>query len=203
MLKILLCRKPNLEPRQAKVFPFTRCVYKRGRTVNRIIKQNSMFSRHKPGGLATSKQARDIFLIISGKSVLPPSSALSYSLSAPPKSQSKLQGTPFGLYPWPLQVFQQRACVLSHFRPTLCDPMGCTPPGSSDHGILQTRILEWVAMPSSRASSQTWDQTHITTSPALAGGFLTTNTTREALSNSKGTQSPFKTEYSISLLFYG
>ena len=34
--------------------------------------------------------------------------------------------------------------------PTLCDRMGCRPPGSSVHGILQARILEWVAMPSSR-----------------------------------------------------
>ena len=36
---------------------------------------------------------------------------------------------------------------------TLCDPMNCNPPGSSVHGILQARILEWVAMPSSRGSS--------------------------------------------------
>ena len=36
---------------------------------------------------------------------------------------------------------------------TLCDPMDCSPPGSSDHGILQVRILEWVAMLSSRAPS--------------------------------------------------
>ena len=33
---------------------------------------------------------------------------------------------------------------------TVCDPMDCSPPGSSIHGILQQRILEWVAMPSSR-----------------------------------------------------
>ena len=33
--------------------------------------------------------------------------------------------------------------------PTLCDPMNCSPPGSSVHGILQARILEWVVMPSS------------------------------------------------------
>ena len=32
--------------------------------------------------------------------------------------------------------------------PTLCDPMDCSPPGSSVHGILQSRILAWVAMPS-------------------------------------------------------
>ena len=36
---------------------------------------------------------------------------------------------------------------------TLCDPMGYSPPGSSVHGILQARILEWVVMPSSRGSS--------------------------------------------------
>ena len=39
---------------------------------------------------------------------------------------------------------------------TLCDPMNCSPPGSSVHGILQARILEWVAMLSSRGSS--WHQ---------------------------------------------
>ena len=37
--------------------------------------------------------------------------------------------------------------------PTLCDPMEWGPPGSCVHGILQARILEWVAMPSSRGSS--------------------------------------------------
>ena len=40
---------------------------------------------------------------------------------------------------------------------TLCDPMDCSPPGSSVHGILQARILEWVAMPFSRESSQPRD----------------------------------------------
>ena len=43
--------------------------------------------------------------------------------------------------------------------PTLCDPMDCSPAGSSVHGILQARILEWAAMPSSRGSSQPRDQT--------------------------------------------
>ena len=42
--------------------------------------------------------------------------------------------------------------------PTLCDPMDCNPPGSSVHGILQERILERVAMPSSRGSSPPRDQ---------------------------------------------
>ena len=37
--------------------------------------------------------------------------------------------------------------------PTLCYPMDCSPPGSSVHGILHARILEWVAVPSCRGSS--------------------------------------------------
>ena len=44
---------------------------------------------------------------------------------------------------------------------TLCDPMDCSPPSSSVHGILQARILQWVAMPSSRGSSQPRDQPHV------------------------------------------
>ena len=44
---------------------------------------------------------------------------------------------------------------------TLCDPMDYSLPGSSVHGILQARILEWVAMPSSRGSSQPRDWTHV------------------------------------------
>ena len=46
-------------------------------------------------------------------------------------------------------------------RPTLCNPVYCNPPGSSVHGILQARILEWVAVPSSQASTRPRDWTHI------------------------------------------
>ena len=52
----------------------------------------------------------------------------------------------------------------------LCDPMDCSPPGSSVHGILQARTLEWTAMPSSRGSSQPRDQTCIS---CIAGKFFT------------------------------
>ena len=53
-------------------------------------------------------------------------------------------------------------CVLSHFSQIqFCDPMGCSPPGSSVHGILQAGILEWVAFPPSRGSSWPRDRTHI------------------------------------------
>ena len=46
-----------------------------------------------------------------------------------------------------------RAWLVTQSCPTLCDPMDCSPPGSSVHGILQARILEWVFMSSSRGSS--------------------------------------------------
>ena len=45
--------------------------------------------------------------------------------------------------------------------PTLCDPIGYSPPGSYVKGILQARILEWVVMPSSRGSFQLRDLTRI------------------------------------------
>ena len=45
--------------------------------------------------------------------------------------------------------------------PTLCDPMDCSPPGSSVHGILQAGMLEWIAIFFSRKSSQRRDQTHV------------------------------------------
>ena len=45
--------------------------------------------------------------------------------------------------------------------PTLCDPMDCSPPGSSVHGILQARILEWGAISFSRGSSRPSDQTQV------------------------------------------
>ena len=53
---------------------------------------------------------------------------------------------------------------------TLCNPMDCSSPGSSVHGIFQSRILEWVAISFSRGSSQHQDHT---ASPALAGGLFT------------------------------
>ena len=51
-------------------------------------------------------------------------------------------------------------CSVAQSRPTLCDPVDC-PPGSFVHGLLQTRILEWVATYSSRGSSQPRDWTCI------------------------------------------
>ena len=63
-----------------------------------------------------------------------------------------------------LKVLTTQSCL------TLCDPMDCSPPGSSVQGLLQARILEWVAMPSSRGSSRPKDQTCVS---HIVGGFIT------------------------------
>ena len=65
--------------------------------------------------------------------------------------------------------------------PALRNPMDCSLPASSVHGIFQARILEWVAMPSFGGPSWPRDRELLCLmSPALAGGFFTTSTTWEA-----------------------
>ena len=54
--------------------------------------------------------------------------------------------------------------------PILCDPMDYSPPGSSVHGILQARILEWLAIPFSRGSSWPRDWSQLS---HIAGKFFT------------------------------
>ena len=63
--------------------------------------------------------------------------------------------------------------------PTLCDPMDCSPPGSSVLAWRIPWILEWVPVPFSRGSSQSRDRTQVF---HIAGGFFTAWTTREAIS---------------------
>ena len=53
--------------------------------------------------------------------------------------------------------------------PTLCDRTDCSPPGPSVHGILQARILEWIAIPFSRGSSWPRDWTRV---PCIASRFF-------------------------------
>ena len=60
--------------------------------------------------------------------------------------------------------------LVAQWCPTLCDPMDYSPLGSSVHGILQEGILEWVAIPFSRGSSQPGDQTRVS---LIAGRFFT------------------------------
>ena len=65
---------------------------------------------------------------------------------------------------WSVVVLVVQSCM------TLCNPMDCSPPGSSVHGILQARILEWAAIPFCRGLSQPRDLTQVF---CIAGGFFT------------------------------
>ena len=63
-------------------------------------------------------------------------------------------------------------CSVTQSCLTLWNLMDCNPPGSSVHGISQTRILEWVAISDSEGSFRDWTQ--VSSSPALAGRFFAT-----------------------------
>ena len=67
---------------------------------------------------------------------------------------------------------------------TLCNPLDCSLPGSSVHGNLQERILEWVAMPSSRGSSQPRDQTLVSFYSWIADRFFTAEASGKPLVHS-------------------
>ena len=68
-------------------------------------------------------------------------------------------------------------CLVAQSRLTILDSMDCSLPDSSVHGILQARILEWVAMPFSRESSQPGDRTQVS---HIAGRFFIIWATRKA-----------------------
>ena len=69
-------------------------------------------------------------------------------------------------------------CYCAQSCSTLCGPVVYSQPGSSVHGILQARVLEWVAILFSRVSCQPSDRTLVS---CTAGGFFTVWATREAL----------------------
>ena len=77
---------------------------------------------------------------------------------------------------WCLSCVTAPAChvkvkaLVTQSCPTVCDPMGCSPPGPSVGGISQARILEWVVLSFSRGSSRSRDRTRVS---CIAGSFLT------------------------------
>ena len=68
-------------------------------------------------------------------------------------------------------IWMKAKVLITQSCPTLWDPIDCSPPDSSVHGILWTRILEWVAISSSRVSFWPRDQTWIS---SITGRFFTT-----------------------------
>ena len=80
--------------------------------------------------------------------------------------------------------------LVAQLCPTLCSPVDCSPLGSSVHGILQARILEWVAMPFFRGSSGCRGQTCISCFSCTAGRFFTTEPPGKHSSQRQVAESP-------------
>ena len=72
-----------------------------------------------------------------------------------------------------------RVCLFAPSCPTLCDPMDCSLPGSSVHGILQAKILEWIVLFQGIFPTQ-GSNLHLVHLPALAGRFFITSAAWEA-----------------------
>ena len=78
---------------------------------------------------------------------------------------------------WSFYEVMDKLCEVAQSCPTLCDPMDCSLPGSSFHGILQARVLEWVVISFSRGSSRPRDRTQVSRIP---GRCFNLSATREA-----------------------
>ena len=80
---------------------------------------------------------------------------------------------------WYIDLDNYRAVCVTSLQSflTLCDTVVCSPPGFSVHGILQARILEWVAMPFSMGSSWPRDRTRVSHVSCIGGWVLTISTT--------------------------
>ena len=85
-----------------------------------------------------------------------------------------------------LQLLSAGMCSIAQSYLSLCDLMDYSPPGSSIHGISHARILEWVAISSSRGSSWPRDQTCIS---CIAGKYFTSEPSGKPISR-KGSLIP-------------
>jgi len=89
---------------------------------------------------------------------------------------------------WVISIYSTVHCaVLSCYSHVwlFCDPMDCSPPGSSVHGIFQARILEWIAIPSPGDLPNSGTEPESLMSPALTGGSFTTSATGKSLYDAK------------------
>ena len=96
-------------------------------------------------------------------------------LKLTPRSNHHTRTSPLPSLPFPPRRLHHLPkhvlpCASSQVCPALCDPVDCSRPGPSVRGILQARMLEWVAMPSSRGSSRPRERTQVS---CIAGGFFT------------------------------
>ena len=113
-------------------------------------------------------KSKPIFHLRPTCSLCPPSSILSCV---------KTLRSCWGAHRWRTQSLTSRISqlpvIITQSCLTLCDPMHCSPPGFSVYGIIQARILDWIAIPFSRGSSWPRDQTRISCASCMTGRFFT------------------------------
>ena len=108
----------------------------------------------------TCREVRVSFIDTLLSAKLPLSGSSTYSIQSYLQSTFVQHSPVFLPIAWPAHSPFQRTCFPRCnllLCATLCHPMGCSPPGASDHGISQARILEWAATSSSRGSSRPGD----------------------------------------------
>ena len=134
-------------------------------------------SVRKQVGTGNSKKGRIKFNISSHTPSIYNSSSWRFRLAHLPRRQKKLINYIICVCvctfpsPSPLVVL---ICLCAQSCPTLCDPMDCSPPGSSLHGISQARILECDTISFSRDLPDSGIEPTSSVFPALGGGFFTT-----------------------------
>ena len=82
---------------------------------------------------------------------------------------------------WKCHISSCYYCLVTKLCPSFCDPMDCSSPGSSVHGISQARVAEWIAISFSRGTFPTQGSNHVA---CLSGGFFSTEPPGKPLSNS-------------------
>ena len=94
-------------------------------------------------------------------------------------------------------LFACCACLVARSCLTLCDPLDCSSPGSSVHGMFETKIQVWVAISSFRGSSGPRDWTRVSWVSCIAGRFLTTEPWGRPISSLLYEYATFCTPFSI------
>ena len=142
-----------------------------GRGLSKAVKKS------QGGGEVARALVRVMFITFTKKL-----SAFRWCTSRPPNSAAASPCGCFEHLNWNVWCVKSTCLYAKSLQscPTLCHPMDCSPPGSSLHGVFQARILEWVAMASSRGSSRPRDRTHVSCVSCAGRQFFTTAATWEA-----------------------
>ena len=111
------------------------------------VVNNAPYSLGMQPGPCKIKERRHLGCFLKLQHLQIPSTHPLFSFLSPPHSVEEFYPPKETILPFLLCAKSLQLCL------TLCDPMDCSPPGSSVHGILQAGLLESAAMPSSRGSS--------------------------------------------------